>query len=317
MKTLELNNGLVMPALGLGTWKSKPGEVANAVKVAVRAGYRHLDCAWIYGNEKEIGEALAELFEEGVVTRDELWVTSKLWNDRHAPKDVEPALRDTLSKLGLEYLDLYLMHWPIAHRLGKTMPKTADDMVSLDELPLESTWAAMEKLVDAGLTRSIGVSNFNSKKLRALLKDARIRPAANQVELHPYLQQYELKALCDAEGVILTAYSPLGSKDRPPSLKAEDEPILLEDPVIGEIAAAKGASTAQVLIAWALHRGTSVIPKSTNEGRIKQNLEAATLELNADEMSKIETLDRARRYVDGRFWAVEGSTYTMESLWEG
>ncbi|MEM8964363.1 MAG: aldo/keto reductase [Acidobacteriota bacterium] len=315
MKTIQLNNGQVMPAFGLGTWKSDPGEVGRAVTEAIRVGYRHIDCAWIYGNEAEIGEALQVLFDAGEVTREELWITSKLWNDCHQPEDVEGALRGTLESLRLAYLDLYLVHWPVAHRKGVAVPTSGDEMLSLDKVPYAGTWAAMEDIADAGLARSIGVSNLSVAKLGAVLDGARIRPAVNQIELHPYLQQDDMLAFCAREGVTLTAYSPLGSRDRVAAMRLEDEPVLLEDPVLATVAAKHGVSPAQVLIAWALARGTSVIPKSANPERIRQNLDATEIELDADDMAEIAKLDRHRRYVDGTFWEIEGGPYKVDELW--
>ena len=316
MKTITLNDGNALPAFGLGTWKSKPGEVKAAVIEAVKAGYRHVDCAWIYGNESEVGDALSELFEGGVVTRDELWITSKLWNDRHRAEHVESGIRETLANLKLDRLDLYLIHWPVALKHGVVFPESASDLVSLDDVPIAETWGAMEKLVDAGLTRSIGVSNFSVNRLRRVSEGARIQPAVNQIELHPYLQQREMLDWCREAGVALTAYSPLGSRDRASALKAEDEPVLLEDEAIGAIAEKHDASPAQVLIAWALERGTSVIPKSVSPTRIRENLAATELSLDAEDMERIGALDRHRRYVDGRFWAKEGGPYTLQSLWD-
>ncbi|MGD1862716.1 MAG: aldo/keto reductase [Leptolyngbyaceae cyanobacterium] len=316
MEMLQFKNGDQMPAFGLGTWKSAPGEVYEAVKTAVNLGYRHIDCALIYGNEAEIGRALSECFAAGTVTREEMWITSKLWNDSHAPEDVKTGIAKTLADLQLEYLDLYLMHWPVVIKKGQGFPLNKDKLLSLKELPVASTWQAMEALVKAGLTRHIGVSNFSVAKLKSLLETAEISPEMNQVELHPYLQQQELLEFGQANDIFLTAYSPLGSSDRPASLKAEDEPILLEDPTIADIAKKHHATPAQVLINWAIHRGTAVIPKSVNSERIKQNLAATDVSLNAEDMSAIAALDKHRRYVDGSIWVVEGGPYTLANLWD-
>ena len=315
MQTLSFNSDDAMPILGLGTWKSAPGEVYDAVKVALEAGYRHIDCAPIYGNEPEVGRGLTESFEAGVASREDVWITSKLWNDAHAPEDVRPALRQTLSDLQIDTIDLFLIHWPVALKKGTQLPQSPSDFVSLDEVPITETWAAMEELVDDGLTRHIGVSNFNIPKLQTLLDTADHPPEMNQIELHPYLQQTDMVEFARENDVHLTAYSPLGSKDRPAGMKSDDEPILLDDPTIAEIADAHDATPAQVLIRWAIHRGTAVIPKSVNEGRIKENLAAADVHLTDADMEQIATLDRQRRYVDGEFWAMEGSPYTLEQIW--
>ena len=305
-----------IPPFGLGTWKSKPDEVYRAVAEAIRLGYRHIDCARIYGNEAEVGRALSEALESGAVERDELWITSKLWNDRHEPGEVAGALAETLTDLRLDHLDLYLVHWPVAIRKGASVPLSAGDMISLNDLPLASTWKAMEEQAAAGRARHIGVSNFSARKLEDLCERAERAPEMNQIELHPYLQQSDLVATCKRLGVGVTAYSPLGSRDRPASLVAEGEPVLLEDPVIGEIAARLEASPAQVLIKWAIQRGTAVIPKSTNPARLAENLAATALELSDADMAAIAALDRHRRYVDGSFWQIEGSDYTVASLWD-
>lgn len=315
MRTLSFDNGDTLPMLGLGTWKSKPGEVYEAVKEAIRAGYRHIDCAHIYGNEGEVGRALEEAMAEGV-KREDLWITSKLWNSSHHPENVKPALQTTLKNLRLDYLDLYLMHWPVAHKADVVFPKSADDLIRLGELPVSATWGGMEGGVDDGLTRHIGVSNFSVHKLKGLLESARIKPAMNQIELHPYLQQNAMLDFCGKNGVHLTAYSPLGSSDRPEGMKAADEPVLLEDTVIKGIAERHRASPAQVLIAWALQRGTAVIPKSVNPQRIRQNLAAADLNLDDQDMKAIGELDRHRRYVSGSAWALPGSGYTLDNLWD-
>ena len=305
-----------MPMLGLGTWKSAPGEVYDAVKEALRIGYRHIDCAPIYGNEPEVGKALSDAFEAGVADREDVWVTSKLWNDAHKPADVQPALEKTLDDLQLETLDLFLIHWPVAQKNGVHMPASPDDFYSLEEVPLTETWAAMEDLVDAGLTRHIGVSNFSMAKLQTVMEKATITPEMNQVELHPYLQQPDLVAFAQENGVALTAYSPLGSSDRPEAMKADDEPVLMENPTIVEIAERHDASPAQVLIRWAIERGTVVIPKSVTPSHIADNLAAADLSLTDADLEAIAALDRGYRYVDGTLWTMDGSPYTLANLWD-
>jgi len=315
MKALIFKNKDSMPALGLGTWKSAPGEVYKAVKIAIKTGYRHIDCAPVYGNEKEVGKALSECIAEGIVTREELWITSKLWNNAHAEEAVIPALKQTLSDLRISYLDLFLIHWPVALKKDIMFPQSGKDMISLHDLPLTETWKGMEEAVDQGLARHIGVSNFGIHNLTKILNAARIRPEVNQVECHPYLQQEELFAFCRNNNVFLTAYSPLGSPDRPDGIKAKDEPLLLEDKIINEIAKVRKASTAQILISWALQRGTSVIPKSVHAGRIAENLKADEIRLSESEMTQISKLDKDYRYVSGSFWVFEGGPYTLEGLW--
>lgn len=310
----ELHNGDRIPALGLGTWKSGKGEVGAAVREALRLGYRHVDGAKIYGNEAEIGQALQSSIRGGV-DRSELWITSKLWNCDHRAEHVRPALERQLGDLQLEYLDLYLMHWPVALQAGVLFLERADQLVSLEEVPLGETWGALEDCVRAGLCRHIGVSNFSARKVEGLL-GASIPPAVNQVELHPYLQQRQLLDWCRKNGVLVTAYSPLGSGDRPARMKKSDEPELLREPVVVSIAEKLGASPAQVLIRWAIQRGTIVIPKSADPGRMAENLAAAELEIPAEDMQRITGIDRGYRFIDGSFWAMAGSPYTVAALWD-
>ncbi len=305
-----LHDGTAMPALGLGTWRMESAEVVRVIPAALDLGYRHIDCASIYGNEAAIGRALADRLGAGGLNRDQLWVTSKLWNDCHAPGQVRPALERTLADLGLEHLDLYLIHWPVAHRHGVLIPERPEDQISLERQPLADTWGAMEDLVAAGLVRQIGVSNFSTAKLAALASGARVVPAVNQVERHPWLQQSDLLRHCRERGVVLTAYAPLGSGG------AVEGSSLLADPQILSIAAAHGASAAQVLIAWGLACGTAVIPKTVHVDRLAENLAAADLRLDEAELAAIAALDRHHRFIEGSFWTLPGGPYTLANLWD-
>ncbi len=316
MKTLPFANGDQMPIVGLGTWKSAPGEVYAAVREAIRAGYRHIDCASVYGNEAEIGNALRDAVAERQVTRQELWITSKLWNNSHGRENVARALGKTLADLKLSYLDLYLIHWPIPLKPGAVFPSSAADFLTPAEAPIRSTWEGMEGAVSAGQTRHIGVSNFSAKKLRDLIEHCKTRPEVNQVELHPLLQQPELVSFCTSHGVHVTAWAPLGSADRPDSTKRPNAPVLLENPVIKSIAESVGCTPAQVLIAWHVNRGIATIPKSVSPSRLRENLAAAEITLTPAAMERIAALDQNYRLINGSFWAMEGSPWTLQTIWD-
>jgi len=316
MRTATFANGDRMPLLGLGTWKSAPGEVGAAVREAIRLGYRHIDCASVYANEPEVGAAIRGAIDAGEVSREELWITSKLWCNAHGRDNVEAALRRTLADLGLEWLDLYLIHWPVPIKPGVAFPSSGEDLLPPAQMPIRDTWEGMEGVLEAGLTRHIGVSNFSSHKLHELLAHCRIRPEVNQVERHPLLQQPALVADCAAEGIHITAYSPLGSQDRPAGLKGADEPVLLKNPVIEAIAAERGCTPAQVLLAWHLQSGISTIPKSVSPARLKENLAAAEITLTPADLEQIGALDQNLRLVSGSFWLMEGSPWSLQNLWD-
>uniref|UniRef100_A0A8C0JE30 NADP-dependent oxidoreductase domain-containing protein n=1 Tax=Chelonoidis abingdonii TaxID=106734 RepID=A0A8C0JE30_CHEAB len=245
--------------------QSPPGAVQEAVEVALDAGYQHVDCAYFYQNEAEIGAAFQKKFGEGRLKRDELYVVSKLWNSFHAPQDVKPAFLKSLMMLNLDYLDLYLMHSPMGFPQDQSPTKSSSTSLF--------SWQTMEKLVDEGLVKSVGVSNFNVSQLERLLSVCRIKPAANQVELHPYLTQPQLVEYCKSKGIVLIAYSPFGCPALPcPS--GENSPVpLLENPTVNEIAQKHGKTSAQVLIRFHIQRGIATIPKSITPARIVENAE--------------------------------------------
>ena len=302
MKSIKLNTEQDMPIIGLGTWRSEAGQVYQAIRWAIKLGYRHIDCAHIYGNEAEIGQALKDAVKEGDIKREELFITSKLWNDSHAAEDVRPALEQTLEDLQLEYLDLYLMHWPVAQKKGTTIPQSDEDMIPLSELPLELTWAEMEKAYNDGLVKAIGVSNFGATRLEEFLQKVQVMPAVNQIECHPLLQQNELIDFCRKNNVAVTAYSPLGSQHE------SNEPSVLDNDVIKGIAERLKVTPAQVVLAWLMNRGVIVIPKSVHQDRIKENFASQVVELDESDMEQIAALDKGYRFVDGSVFERGGYT---------
>ncbi|KAF2475967.1 glycerol dehydrogenase Gcy1 [Lindgomyces ingoldianus] len=280
-KSFQLNTGARIPAVGFGTWQAAPGEAGRAVQTAVKAGYRHLDCAPLYWNEKEIGQALTEVLEETSIPRSDLFITTKLWSSQHS--QVEAALRKSLADLQLEYVDLYLMHWPVslppndasAPNFGKE-----DRTVHASDWDFAKTWVEMEKLIDSGLAKAIGVANFSTVNLARLLKTAKVIPAVNQTELHPLLPQDKLNRYCKEHGMHQTAFGPLGGKGS----------TLHTHPVVLKIAEDKEGTSAQVLLSWGVSRGWSVIPKSVTEERIKANLRI--FQLSEAEIASLNQLEK-------------------------
>lgn len=310
MNFLNFKNGDTMPLIGLGTWKSKPKAVENAVEFAIQSGYRHIDCAKTYANEQGVGNAFSKVLNSRKIKREELWVTSKLWNNAHLRDDVIPALKCTLSDLQLDYLDLYLIHWPVAFKPEvENFPKNDNEYLSLKEVPLIETWEAMVEAKKIGLIRHAGVSNFSIKKLEELSRLTDDMPEMNQIEIHPFLPQYELVNFCREMDIHLTAYSPLGSGDRHHSMRKNDEPDLLNHTLILEIAQKHKCEPAQVLIKWIEQRGIAVIPKSITKAHILSNLKSIEVALDESDMESIRNIGIQYRFVDGEFFVTHGNSY--------
>ena len=315
--TRRLLSGAEIPIIGLGTFgsdKYSPEEVARAVEGAAEVGYRHFDCAAVYSNEQEVGRALGAVMANGV-SREELWVTSKVWNDRH--DNPVAACEDSLRDLGLDYLDLYLIHWPFPNHHGPGVDVSSRDPHAKPYIHDDymATWRGMERLVERGLVRHIGTSNMTVSKLELVLRDAEVRPTANEMELHPHFQQPELFEFVVANDIVPIGYSPFGSPSRPDRDKTPEDSVDMEDPVIVQIADDRGISPAAVCIQWAVQRGQIPIPFSVKQRQYEESLRAVTAPpLGPQDMAAIARIDRNCRLIKGQVFLWEGAD-SWQDLW--
>ena len=318
--SVTLSNGEKMPVLGMGTFGSDTytaDEIAAAVLGAAEFGQRAFDCASVYSNEKEIGGALKMIIDAGV-PREDLFITSKVWNDMHGEGDVIKSCKQSLVDLNLEYLDLYLIHWPFPnfHPPGCSVESRSPDARPYIHENYMKTWAQMEQLVDMGLVKSIGTSNITIPKMELLLRDCRIKPVVNEMEHHPHFQQSELFDYMVAHDIQPIGYCPIGSPARPERDRTEDDTVDIEDPVVVKIAEKYGVHPAIICVKWALQRGLVVIPFSTKRSKYTSNLKAALMaDLTDEEMAAIAGIDRNCRLIKGQVFTWEGSS-GWEDLWD-
>lgn len=314
-----LYNGAKIPVIGMGTFGSDNYDaqtIAEAVKKAIIMGYRHIDCASVYGNEKEIGNVIKELIDDGIVTREELWITSKVWNDKH--NEVAEACRQSLDDLNLEYLDLYLVHWPFPnhHPPHCDVNSRQEDAVPYIHENYMRTWAQMEKLLEFGMVKNIGTSNMTIPKMQLLLRDCKIKPVINQMEIHPHFQQVELFNFLIENEIGVTGFSPIGSPKRPERDRTPEDTVDIEDPVIVTIAERLQVHPAVVCIIWAVQRGQITIPFSVKEDKLYNNLKSIIeYKLTDNEMESIAQIDKGSRLIKGQVFLWK-SAKSWRDIWD-
>ncbi|KAI7860165.1 xylose reductase [Circinella umbellata] len=296
-----------MPMIGFGCWKIDPNDGAETIYNAIKVGYRLIDSASNYKNEKAIGRGINKAIEEGIVKREDLFITTKLWSTYHKKEHVRPALEKQLQDLGLDYVDMFLVHFPLPLKhvpIEEKYPpgwyQIGEETITLDRAPMHECWGAMEKLVEAGLTKNIGVSNFNVQLLMDMLTYANIKPSLLQVELHPYLQQEHLVNWVQQQGIAVTAYSSFGPTSfvSTGSKRAKSVEPLFENPTVKDIAAKYNRAPSQVALRWSLERNVAVVPKSLNIDRMKMNLEALNWKMDDEDVQAINQLDMGLRFND-------------------
>ncbi|MFY0605551.1 MAG: aldo/keto reductase [Cyclobacteriaceae bacterium] len=315
MKNLKFSNGDEMPMLGLGTSGIKPEEAESVIRSAVEIGYRHFDCSPIHKNQVAIGEAIQSVVDSGLVTREDLWITSKLWNDRHLYNDVESACEEILEEMQLEYLDLFLIQSPVAFRKGVDYPEHEEDFLDEGDAPLEDTWTGMEDCLDADLTKHIGLSNFNIEKIQRILDDCMMKPELVQCEWHPYLPQQTLHDYCKSNKLLMSGYALMGSPDRAEMFRNTNEPLLLSEPAIEAIAEKQGCTVAQALIAYSIKRKTAAIVKASDPAHQKENFEAFNYSVDREDLRSLIVLSKFR-YFKGDEYVTQGSPYKLTDIWE-
>jgi len=296
------------PAIGFGLWKLPKEQCADLVYTAIKTGYRHFDSASDYGNEVEVGLGIKKALDDGLCKREDLWITSKLWNTYHAKEHVQPAIEKTLNDLQLDYLDLYLIHFPIAlayvpfnERYPAEWlydPDANEPSMKASKVPLSETWQAMEKLVEHNLTRQIGVCNYNSGLLHDLMSYAKIKPAMLQIESHPFLTQEKLLKLCKNYSIPVTAFSPFGALSYVELSMADDSETVFDKTAVLSAAERLGKTPAQIVLRWGIQRGNCVIPKTSSPARMLENLSIDDFELSASEMNAITGLNINKRFND-------------------
>ena len=315
-----LSNGAKIPVIGLGTFGSdnySNDQIAQAVKYAIELGYRHIDCASVYGNEKEIGNVLSEVMANGTVKREDLWITSKVWNDMHGEGDVIKSCKQSLSDLQLDYLDLYLVHWPFPnyHAPGCDGDSRNPDSKPYIHEDYMVAWRQMEELVEMGLVKNIGTSNMTISKMELLLADAKVRPVVNEMEIHPHFQQPELFDFMVKHDVVPIGFSPIGSPKRPERDRSADDTVDIEDPVIVKVSERLGVHPAVVCLKWAVQRGEIVIPFSVTPSKIESNIRnIMSHPLTEEEMQAISQIDKQCRLIKGQVFLWEGAK-GWEDLW--